>query len=76
MIYCMADLHGEQDFFMRMLEQRLPLKNSQPGVEVVYRGEGEDQIRMILNHNAWEVGYEGEILAPFQCVIQPVSSIQ
>lgn len=57
-------------------EQGLPLEPSQPGVEVVYRGTGAEQIRMILNHNTREVGYEGEILAPFQCVIQPVSNIQ
>lgn len=54
------------------VEQGISLDCSAPGVEVVYRGVGADQICMVLNHNSHEVTYAGQTLAPFQCCIQPV----
>ena len=49
---------------------------SPSGVEVVFRGGREDGIRMVINHNAWETTYDGEVLAPFQCSIHPAAAKQ
>lgn len=50
-------------------QQGIPLEVTAPGVEVVYRGTGEDWIRMVINHNPYEAAYDGAPLAPFQCRI-------
>ena len=52
-------------------EQHILSRQSVPGVEVVYRGEGEDRICVVINHNACEAVYGGRTLAPFQCSISP-----
>ena len=54
-------------------EQQILPQPSEPGVEVVYRGEGEDKICMVINHNAREAVYDGQVFAPFQCSIHQVS---
>lgn len=54
-------------------EQHISLEQTAPGVEVVYRGDGEDQIRMVMNHNPQEAVYDGGTLAPFQCSVDHVS---
>lgn len=54
-------------------EQNIPLEPSAPGVEVVYRGAGDARIRMVINHNADAVSYDGETLAPFACCIDRVA---
>ena len=64
----------EEALLHRILEeiarrQQIALELSEPGVEVVYRGAGEERIRMVMNHNAREASYAGEPLAPFQCRI-------
>ncbi|MDO5392724.1 MAG: beta-galactosidase [Eubacteriales bacterium] len=50
-------------------EQGILFEHSIDGVEVVYRGSGEEKIRMVINHNAYEVHNAGETLAPFECRI-------
>lgn len=55
-------------------EQHIPMEPTQPGVEVVYRGDGDSQIRMVINHNAREAVYDGQALAPFQCSICPAAN--
>ena len=50
-------------------EQKIPMERSAPGVEVVYRGAGEEQICMVINHNSQEAVYHGQTLAPFQCIV-------
>lgn len=50
-------------------EQNIPMLHSEPGVEVIWRGEIENQICMVINHNPYEVQYGEKILAPFQCLI-------
>ena len=50
-------------------EQNIPTIHTESSVEVVWRGEGKDRICMVLNHNAHEVTYENQTLAPFQCAI-------
>ncbi len=55
------------------VEQEISSEESAQGVEVIYRGTEKDQIRMTINHNAYEVEYFGETLAPFECKIDPVS---
>lgn len=52
-------------------EQKIPMERSAPGVEVVYRGAGEDQICVVINHNSQETVYHGQTLAPFQCTVSP-----
>lgn len=54
-----------------MQEQQISAIPSESGVEVVSRGTAEAPIRMIINHNACEVTYNGQTLAPFQCRICP-----
>lgn len=50
-------------------EQSVPYEHSTDGVEVVYRGNGNQRIRMVMNHNAFEVQNNGMSLAPFECRI-------
>ena len=54
-------------------EQHISLEQTAPGVVVVYRGDGEDRVRMVMNHNSQETTYGGGTLAPFQCSIGHVS---
>ena len=49
--------------------QKVCQEPSPAGVEVVYRGCGENRIRMIINHTPRETEYAGKTLAPFQCSI-------
>lgn len=53
-------------------EQKIVSEHSADGVEVVYRGEGSEKIRMVMNHNSYEVQNAGETLAPFECKISRV----
>ena len=64
----------EEPVLERLLEQiaakqKIPMERSAPGVEVVYRGAGEEQICMVINHNSQEAVYHGQTLAPFQCTV-------
>lgn len=52
-------------------DQNILWEHSADGVEVVYRGEGKDRIKIIMNHNAAEVNNAGMTLAPFECRICP-----
>lgn len=53
-------------------QQNIPLEDTASGVEVVYRGTGEDRVRMVINHNSHEAVYAGANLEPFQCCVQTV----
>ena len=53
------------------VEQDISMEPSAPGVEVAYRGAGEEAIRMVINHNPCPAKYGSESLAPFQCLISP-----
>ena len=50
-------------------EQGIVYEHSTEGVEVVYRGEGDQKIKIIMNHNSKEVHNVGMTLAPFECRI-------
>ena len=50
--------------------QRLDLPE---GVESVLRGEGDSQVRILLNHNEVPVHALGQELAPFQVKVLPVT---
>lgn len=50
-------------------EQNIESEISQKGVEIVNRGEGTDRIKIIINHNGYEVKEKDIILAPFECKI-------
>ena len=43
------------------------------GVESVLRGEGDSQVRILLNHNETPVYALGQELAPFQVKVLPVT---
>lgn len=55
------------------VQQDLPLEASAAGVEVICRGNGEDRVRMVINHNAQEAVYDGKPVAPFQCCAEPAA---
>lgn len=68
----------EQPVLNRILEtvteeQHILPQQSEPGVEVVYRGAGDARICMVINHNACAVVHDGQPLAPFQCSICPAA---
>lgn len=50
-------------------EQEISFEHSADGVEVVYRGSGSEKIRMVMNHNPYEVQSGDITLAPFECRI-------
>lgn len=53
-------------------EQGIKGENSEDGVEIVYRGEGSDKIRIAMNHNAFEAKDGDEALAPFECRVTKI----
>lgn len=68
----------EEPVLNRILEkisaqQNISLEVTPAGVEVIYRGRGEDRVRMVINHNSYEAVYAGMPLAPFQCCVQPAT---
>lgn len=38
-------------------------------VEIVLRGEKDNQIKFLINHNDYDVEYQGMVLSPFECKI-------
>ena len=54
-------------------QQGMALEPTQPGVEVVCRGQGAEQIRMVINHNPQNAVYAGRTLEPFQCIVEPMA---
>ena len=50
-------------------EQEISFEHSASGVEVVCRGTGSERIRMVMNHNSFEVQNGDLTLAPFECRI-------
>lgn len=50
----------------------LPEEITEPGVEVCYRGDDTNKIRMIMNHNGYEVAYRDGVLAPYESRIESV----
>ncbi len=55
-----------------MEEKQIPVTPSQPGVEILTRGDDSQRIRILMNHNAVKAEAEGIELAPFACVIQEI----
>ena len=53
-------------------QQNISMEVTSLGVEVIYRGTGEDRVRIVINHNSHEAVYANGPLAPFQCCVQPV----
>lgn len=56
-ILCESGIHGEQ---------------TESGVEVCYRGDGENTVRMVMNHNGCAAQYGGKPLAPYESRIEKV----
>ena len=68
----------DQDTTDRLVEallagQEIPTIFSDPGVEVVVRGDARQKVRMYLNHNAHDAMGDGVSLAPFACKLEPVA---
>ena len=55
------------------LEQNISSEYSADGVEIIYRGNEDKKIRMIMNHNAFEIQTSDLTLAPFECRIDRIN---
>ncbi len=53
-----------------MEEQQIETVPSEPGVEIVSRGSGEDRVRFVINHNDRPAKDGDAELAPFECRIE------
>ena len=71
--YCHAKLAGNTLYTSGQLGL-VPATGALPeGVEAVLRGEGDSQVRILLNHNEVPVHALGQELAPFQVKVLPVT---
>lgn len=55
-----------------MTDNNISTEPTNEGVEVCYRGDEETKVRMIMNHNGFEVKYGDKMLAPYASIIEPV----
>lgn len=55
-----------------MAEQGIEGEQTAPGVEVTVRGEGENRVRVILNHTGKPAAYRDTPLSPYEARIEPV----
>lgn len=53
-----------------MAENQIQTEESADGVEICYRGEGADRVRMVMNHNGYEVKDGEKTLAPYESRIE------
>lgn len=53
-----------------MQENDITAMPSEEGVEIVYRGEGSNRIKMLMNHNGYEVKSGSITLAPYESRIE------
>ncbi|MCQ2510510.1 MAG: beta-galactosidase [Lachnospiraceae bacterium] len=49
-----------------MAENQIQTEASEAGVEICYRGSGENKVRMVMNHNGYEVKDGERTLAPYE----------
>ncbi|MBQ0078794.1 MAG: beta-galactosidase [Eubacterium sp.] len=55
-----------------MTETQIETEASEDGVEISYRGEGENRVRMVMNHNGYEVKDGDKVLAPYESRIERI----
>lgn len=55
-----------------MSDNNIETEETQAGVEVCYRGSGEDRIRVIMNHSQDKKTYNGAELCPYESRIERV----
>lgn len=55
-----------------MNEQQIQREQTADGVEVVYRGNEENRIRVVMNHNGYEAVYGDRMLEPYESYIERV----
>lgn len=55
-----------------MEEQKIATEPSAEGVEISYRGAGEHRVRMVMNHNGYEVKDGDRVLAPYESRIERI----
>ncbi len=53
-----------------MTDMGIVTESSEDGVEICYRGEGANKVRMVMNHNGYEVKDGDRILAPYESRIE------
>ena len=55
-----------------MDEANIAKEVTAPGLEIAYRGAAANVVRMIMNHNDYEVEYNGQTIAPYESRIEIV----
>ena len=50
----------------------IPSERTESGVEVCVRGEGDNRVRMIMNHNGHTAHYRDTTLAPYESRIEKI----
>ncbi|MCQ2508092.1 MAG: beta-galactosidase [Dorea sp.] len=68
---CGLDEATTKDIYgLIMAEAGIAGEESENGVEISYRGEGENKVRMVMNHNGFECKDGDRVLAPYETVIE------
>lgn len=68
---CGFDKKTQDMLFATIMEENgIEMIPSPAGVEIVKRGNGENEICMYINHNDYEVEVQGQKLDAFECVIK------
>lgn len=79
MIYyigCGVDEETMQTIMDRIMEDNgIEAEPTEDGVEVCCRGEGENAVRMIMNHNGYEAKYGERVLKPYESCMEKVKML-
>ena len=79
MIYyigCGVDEETMQTIMDRIMEDNgIEAEPTEEGVEVCCRGEGENAVRMIMNHNGHEAKYGERVLKPYESCVEKVKML-
>lgn len=70
-IGCGVDETTEKGILEQIMNDcQIVMEPTEDGVEVGYRGEGENRIRMVMNHNGKEAKYSDKVLMPYACYME------
>jgi beta-galactosidase len=76
-IGCGVDEDTMQTLMRRIMrENDITVLESADGVEICYRGDGANRIRMVMNHNGYAVEDGDTVLAPYESRIEVVADKQ
>lgn len=59
-----------------MSDNQIEPTTSEEGVEIVYRGEGLDRVRILINHNGFAVQAANQLLEPYECKIEKCDGLE